>query len=362
MFRVSVKRQCAAVAMILTLAGCGSSSAPVASPLQTAQPTPMPTAAATLTPPSEAPTPTAAPTPLTTIDLPADDGTSIVKVTTVDVRTRDLLIKSPALGLPPTTPPHDQLVTVRLLLPSQFDAQPAARWPVLYLLCGFGGDHKEWTLNTDVENLTAPTDLLVVMPDAGGGWYSDWWNGGKGGPPEWETFHLTELRQLLERNWRAGDKRAIAGLSMGGYGAMEYAARRPGMFLAAASFSGVLDPVAAQARGWRLGAPDVMWGDPVAQADVWKAHDPTDNVAALKGTALYVAHGNGQPGPLDASGAMPDSQESEFATESAAFVHHLDALKIPVTVYAYGNGTHDWPYWQRDLHRWLPLALKALAG
>jgi diacylglycerol O-acyltransferase / trehalose O-mycolyltransferase / mycolyltransferase Ag85 len=73
-----------------------------------------------------------------------------------------------------------------------------------------------------------------------------------------------------------------------------------------------------------------------------------------------VAYGNGRPGSLDASGAAPDPQEAEVATESAAFVRALRARRIPVTVDAYGNGTHDWPYWQRDLHRWLPLALKAL--
>ena len=177
---------------------------------------------------------------------------------------------------------------------------------MLYLLAGSGQDHTSWTQYTDVEKLTAPTDLLVVMPDAGAspydGWYSDWWNNGAGGPPEWETFDLVELRQLLERNWHAGDKRVIAGLSMGGYGAMEYAARKPGMFLAAASYSGPLDMFGHLVRGSSReqgGWPSAIWGDPVAQADVWKAHDPTDNAAALKGTALYVAYGNGKIGPLD---------------------------------------------------------------
>src|SRR3712207_7246752 len=48
--------------------------------------------------------------------------------------------------------------------------------------------------------------------------------------PGWETFHLTELRQILERGLGAGDRRAIAGLSMGGFGAMSYAGRRPELF------------------------------------------------------------------------------------------------------------------------------------
>jgi S-formylglutathione hydrolase FrmB len=234
----------------------------------------------------------------------------------------------------------------------------------LYLLTGSSGSYSDWTAATDVEWLTAPTDLLVVMPDADTGWYSDWWNGGQGGPPKWETFHVIELRQLIERNWHAGDKRAIAGLSMGGYGAMEYAARQPGMFLAAASYSGTLDPLGRQLLSCPLSPgvrwADALWGDPVAHADVWKAHDPTNNAAALKGTALHVAYGDGQPGPFDFSGADPDQLEMCVATENAAFVAQLRQLKIPVTVDAYGAGIHSWPYWERDLHRSLPFLLKAL--
>jgi S-formylglutathione hydrolase FrmB len=167
-----------------------------------------------------------------------------------------------------------------------------------------------------------------------------------------------ELLQLLERNWHAGDKRVIAGASMGGYGAMEYAARHPGMFLAAASYSGSLDPLGGSASNnvW----PAAVWGDPVAQADVWKAHDPTDNAAALKGTALYVAYGNGQPGPLDPSSASPDPTEGWIATMNETFVHRLAALKVPVTVDAYGPGTHSDAYSRRDLQRSLPFLLKAL--
>ena len=271
--------------------------------------------------------------------------------TTPDPRARDLTIESPAVAAP---------MQVRLLLPRRFEDEPTARWPVVYLLHGSAGTYDDWWLESDVSELTAPTDLLVVLPYGGNpGWYSDWWNGGKGGPPTWETFHLVELRQLLERNWHAGDKRAIAGLSMGGYGAMEYAERQPGTFAAAASYSGVLDPLGGQAN-FSPPQPNDIWGDPVAQADVWKAHDPTDNAAALKGTALYVAYGNGQTGPLDPS-KSPDL-EAWIATENETFLHQLAALKIPVTVDAYGNGTHDWPYWQRDLHRSLPFILKALSG
>ena len=182
-----------------------------------------------------------------TIGKAADDGARIVKVETVDERIRDLTIDSPSVGI----------VKVRLLLPAKFDAEPTTTWPVLYLLHGAWANHEDWTNLTDVEALTAPTDLLVVMPDAATGWYADAWNEGAGGPPAWETFHTTELLQLIERNWQAGDKRVVAGLSMGGFGAMDYAARHPGMFQAAASYSGVMniDRLADRQRRGHLRGP-----------------------------------------------------------------------------------------------------------
>ncbi|WP_405956530.1 alpha/beta hydrolase [Streptomyces phaeochromogenes] len=82
-------------------------------------------------------------------------------------------------------------------------------------------------------------DVLVVMPEGGQvGFYGNWWNHAAGGPPAWETFHLDELRPLLERHYGAGTRRAVAGLSMGGFGAVSYAARRPDLVRAAASYSG----------------------------------------------------------------------------------------------------------------------------
>ncbi len=195
------------------------------------------------------------------VGQPADDGARIVKVDTLAPRMRDLTIESPAVGR----------VMVRLLLPSTFETQPATSWPVLYLLHGAGGSHAEWTDNTDVQAVTAPTDLLVVMPDGGSddngtaGWYTDWYNDGNHGAPAWETFHMTELPQLLERNWQAGDRRAVAGLSMGGYGAMLYAAHHPGAFQAAASYSGVLD-IKVNPDDFSDPTAIKRWGDPVDQA------------------------------------------------------------------------------------------------
>lgn len=364
------RRLLAGVTVLVLASGCAGTATP---PPTTAAPPPT-----TAPAPSERPTPTLTPTAASTIGKPADDGARIITVEApatvarrvqagsdfVDAspvpttRTRDLTIDSPAVG---------SIVHVRLLLPSKFDAQPTTRWPVLYLLGGQSGTYDGWTVYLDAEALTAPTDLLVVMADQGaddpnGSSFTDWWNGGKGGPRQWETFHLVELRQLLERNWHAGDKRAIAGPSAGGFGAMEYAARQPGLFRFAGSFSG---GGLHEYVGPRSGPePYDKWGDPVDQAAIWKAHDPYVNAEALRGTTLFVAYGNGEPGALDDYAISPwdpdGGAERYCGADSAAFVKRLNDLKIPVTVFAYGNGTHGAAYFSRDLQQSLPLILKAL--
>ncbi len=203
------------------------------------------------------------------------------------------------------------------------------------------------------------------MPEAGAvGFYSNW----SGEPrPAWETFHLTEVRQLLERDYGAGPRGAVAGLSMGGLGAMGYAARHPDLFGAAASFSGVLHPL--QHADFFLGLfsaytpdPRAIWGDPTRDHAIWARHDPTELADRLDGIPLFVSAGNGRPGPLDGAAQGNDRIESTVLRESQAFVNRLRQLQIPVHADFYGPGTHTWPYWQRELKRALPTLLQALTG
>jgi S-formylglutathione hydrolase FrmB len=207
----------------------------------------------------------------------------VTGVEQLDERTVDLTIASPSVGE----------AKVRLLLPPAFEEDQDATWPVLLLLHGQGDSHTTWTTDTDVAALTSGLDLLVVMPDGGSGWYSDWWNGGEGGPPAWETFHLDEVLGIIERDWRASDERIIAGLSMGGFGAMHYATAHPELFQAVASFSGLVDPV-----GSDFFHDYLLWGDQEEQAEIWAAHDPVGTAKALEGKPLFLSWQTGQPGPL----------------------------------------------------------------
>ena len=193
-------------------------------------------------------------------------------VETLDARTRDLTIESPSVGT----------VKVRLLLPSAFDEQPddslARPLPAARLLRHLRQlDPRDRRRGAHRADRPARGHARRHRGyDGGFGWYTDWYNGGQGGQPAWETFHLTELRQLLERNWQAGDERVIAGLSMGGYGAMVYAARHPDMFKAAASYSGLVDLM-----DLFFDPGPAAFGSRLEAADVWQAHDPLTLAPAL---------------------------------------------------------------------------------
>jgi diacylglycerol O-acyltransferase/trehalose O-mycolyltransferase len=286
------------------------------------------------------------------------DGAYVVSEKRISDRIVDLTVQSPALG---------RTAIVRLITPDGWDQRRhGQRWPVLYLLHGCCDTPDSWTRETDVEEIPALRNMLVVTPEGGPvGWYSDWWNHGAGGPPAWETFHLTEVRRLLERGYGAGKRRVIAGLSMGGAGAMTYAARHRGMFRAAASYSGVVHPLAdpyglIDAFSF-FGAEDpyAIWGDPLAQIEIWTDHDPVYLAPSLRGTDLFLAVGNGQAGPFDPPDTF-DGNEAFLQGQSIALFARLKQLRIPVTTDFYGPGTHTWPYWERELHRSLPILLGAL--
>ncbi|MGW6693824.1 alpha/beta hydrolase [Rhodococcus sp. NPDC054953] len=303
-------------------------------------------------------------------------GAAVTEQQQIGDRVVDLTVDSPALGGP---------AQVRLLTPDGWgERAPGRTWPVLYLLPGGDGDHLSWTSDSNIATLPELRDVLVVVPGMPMfGFYSDRYNQGRGGPPAVRSFHLDELVPLLERDYGAGQDRVIAGLSQGGYGALVYAAQRPGMFRAAASYSGWLAPlrraevVLAAARF--VGVDDRgLWGDPVRDRAVWEANDVYHLAEALTGLPVYLSSGDGTVGDLDPPGTaaetlfpeldrlaaefppgVVDLTEAVMHESSRAVADRLRALGAePVTHFT--AGTHSPPYWERELHRSLPMLLAAL--
>ncbi|WP_328455949.1 MULTISPECIES: alpha/beta hydrolase [unclassified Amycolatopsis] len=318
--------------------------------------------------------PSVAATPAQAAEPPAaraDDGTHVVAEATVggDPRTLDLTVRSTGVGA---------YAMVRLILPEDWAAHPDRRWPAVYLLAGETRlqDYRGWSANTDVRQLADDADALVVMPGAGpAGFFTDWWNYGKDlALNQWETFTAVELPQLIDRGYRGDGRRAAAGLSLGGYGAIELAARRPGVFRYAASYSGNLNPTGptgelltdAIVTSAKLD-PEALWGDRRREPARWEAHDPLVNADRLRGTELYLSAGNGLPGPLDGKlpiDVLPGAMLLEYLCggQTTAMAARLRALGVPATIDLYGPGTHQWAYWQEQLHRTWPRMLQVLAA
>jgi S-formylglutathione hydrolase FrmB len=291
----------------------------------------------------------------------------------LDARVTDLTLYSPAM---------QGAEHVNVMLPSGYRRNPKASYPVLYLLHGALGGYMDWYHHGAVQKIAGRLPMIVVMPDGGyDGSYSDWYGllDGQAGPvPAWESFHIQELIPYIDSHFRVragAGFRFIAGLSAGGGGATHYAADNPGLFGAIGSFSGATDnleqypfyPTISEGLWLATDAPGdgpdghCTWGDPYIQRVVWENNNPTYLAANLRGTPLWLASGNGQPGPLDpslaasnlASVGAASATESEIWDMTKSFVRALDGAGVRHTDYFYGRGTHSWPYWRRDLRRFL---------
>jgi putative tributyrin esterase len=128
-----------------------------------------------------------------------------------------------------------------VLLPPEYETS-GLRHPVLFLLHGLFGTYQNWVELTEVERRAKDHDLIIVMPEGGDGWYTD---SATVATENYESFFIRELIPHIDQNFRTLKKssaRAIAGLSMGGYGAFKFALKYPDLFSFAASFSGAFDP------------------------------------------------------------------------------------------------------------------------
>lgn len=270
----------------------------------------------------------------------------ILEERAVGEHTLDLRLRSPAMG---------RVVGARVLTPPGWEPGGRRRWPVLYLLHGSSDVPASLTEKTDIARQMGEAGVLTVLPDGGPvGYYTDWRVPDREGTiPRWETFHVVELRELLEARYGAGDLRFAAGLSMGGYGALMYAIRHPGVFHSAASFSGLThisrrawSPILSALMLKERERPGTIWGPRRRCADNWAANDPYLLAERLRGTRVYLAAGDGTrvPGEERVLGmGLMERMTRSMADDLAA---KLTGLGVDVTTF-FGPGTHFWTTWRR---------------
>jgi S-formylglutathione hydrolase FrmB len=187
----------------------------------------------------------------------------------------------------------------------------------------------------------APLGLAVVMPQVHRSFYADQYYGGR-----YWTFLTEELPALVASWFQVSQRREdtfVAGLSMGGYGALKWALRQPDRFAAAASLSGAVHVAGLRTQRERPEDPrlfDRVFGDrPVAGGP--------DDLLHLLGRAdpaalppLYVCCGT----------------DDALIDDNRAFVERARGRGAEVTS-DFGSGEHDWGYWDatiQDVLAWLP--------
>ncbi len=232
--------------------------------------------------------------------------------------------------------------SVTVVLPQQTEEQigldDAVREgppPVLYLLHGLSDDHTAWLRYTSIERYAAARGLAVVMPAAGRSFYADEAHGHR-----YWTYVSEELPRVVGQFFRVSQEPAdtfVAGLSMGGYGALKLVLTHPERYAAAACLSGALDLVAFAER------PD---RDEVMGRVFDRRVGPGDDLFSL------ITRAEGVP-PLHVSCGTEDW----LYASSQRFAEAATAAGVDVTT-DFRPGEHVWSLWDaviQDVITWLPL-------
>lgn len=131
-------------------------------------------------------------------------------------------------------------IQYKVILPETYE-EHHFEYPVIYLLHGLFGCADNWLQLTQIRQYIKKKDIVVVLPEGYNSWYSD---SATIKTDKFESYLLNELIPTIEETYtvsKCRKKRAIAGLSMGGFGALKFALKRSDLFIFAASMSGAFN-------------------------------------------------------------------------------------------------------------------------
>lgn len=239
-----------------------------------------------------------------------------------------------------------------VILPADYRASSATRYPVLYLLHGLGGHYGDWVTRTNLADYASQYRMIVVTPEGNDGWYTDSVSNGNG---KYESYILRELMPDVQKRFRTIESRygrGIAGLSMGGYGAIKFGLKSPGTFAFAGSLSGALSTTSWTEEDLKnlQSIRDSVFGvfGPIG-SETRKANDifeitrglSAGRVAALP--YIYIDCGT----------------EDFLISNSTQFAALLREKKIPHE-FRELPGDHNWPYWDQQVREVLKIAAEKL--
>ena len=213
-------------------------------------------------------------------------------------------------------------------------AQEEALPKVLYLLHGYSDDHTIWQRRTSVERYASSRNLAIIMPGVNHSFYCNEEYGEK----YWD-FVSDELPKMMHRFFRLSDKPEdtfVAGLSMGGYGAMKLALNFPERFGAAASFSGAVD-IASTSRTRLANWKRITGGKSIKGTENDLFHMLKANEVAEHKPRRYVSCGT-----------------ADFLYgQHKKFIPALKKAGWDVTAWEEPDATHEWGFWDREIRKFI---------
>lgn len=244
------------------------------------------------------------------------------------------------------------------VLPPSFDADKTRHFSILYFLHGLGDNEQffihsgAWNLTEDMREQGELKDFLIVTPEGSTSFYIN----SKDGKVRYEDFLLEEFFPFIERRYRVAQgrrHRAIAGISMGGYGALHLAFRHPQLFVAVSAHSAALieklpaflGPAPNSPRARVLGG---VFGNPPNPA-FWERNSPIvlARTADLTGLKIYFDCG--------------DQDDYGFDVGAGALDNVLNSRHVAHEFHIY-PGRHDASYFGEHLPASLLFASKTLAN
>ena len=235
-------------------------------------------------------------------------------------------------------PAYSRTIKYVVLVPA--DSKRETRYPVLYLLHGLYGNHTDWTTRTKLAEYSRSLPLIIVMPDAENSWYTNSWNDSSA---RFEDFIVRDLPGDVAGKYNADTTRqAIAGLSMGGYGALKLALKHPSKYFFAAGLSSAISvprDIDARMRQYSNGVMieslrKTFAGSPDS---FLVANDVLALASRAKGTLpyFYLVHG------------IQDS----YAPYLSAHRTLVETFQRRHIVYEYHEvpGEHNWVFWGKEI-------------
>ncbi len=226
--------------------------------------------------------------------------------------------------------------TVNIITPKV--EQAPGPWPVLYLLHGYSDNHTEWLYNTSLVRYAWERNMMIVMPDGLRTWYTN-----INEEDAMEQFITSDLVKYIDGTFntiKSAAGRAIAGLSMGGYGAFMLSMKNPDMYCCASSHSGAF-----------------FYAHEIVKEMPQKVRTDTERLAPEYDVFKLAADM-----PKDKRFPLRfDCGESDWILKWNRQMHeHLDSIGWSHTYNEY-PGEHNWAYWDSHICQTLDFAMENFA-